>query len=117
MLLPLILFLTVALPIAWFISEFQPRTWLRLVLGCAAIGMSYLVATGVGLLQQLDYNAWYGDASRQLIDTTVVKLESGKMPEVIANLNWLSRNYQPTYENRADYDDLVAEYVKRFEKH
>ena len=110
-----ILFLTIAFPIAWFLSEFQDRKWLRIVLGCAAIGMSFLVATGVGLLERINSNAWYGTASQQLIDTTLKELKADNKSLVIENLTWLHGRYEPSYENRANYDGLVAEYVSRFE--
>jgi cytochrome c biogenesis protein CcdA len=55
---PLILFLTITLPIAWLASEFQDRRWVRIAAGIAALSMSFLVATGVGSLERLNANAW-----------------------------------------------------------
>jgi hypothetical protein len=53
----LILILTIAFPVGWFMSEFQPRLWLRLVLGTCAIAMAFGVAWLAGSLQALSYNA------------------------------------------------------------
>lgn len=114
--LPLMLALTVACPVAWFVSEFQSRIWLRVLLGCCAIAVSFGVASLVGMLQQLNYNAWYGYASKELVETTTQQLEAGNSSEVLKNLRWLSSKYEPTYENRARYDELVGEYTRRFDK-
>ncbi len=109
--LELILVLTVVLPIAWLASEFQNQVWLRILIGCAAIAMSFLVAYGIGSLEQLNANAWYGDASKDLIDTTIEELENGNTDKVIIKLKLLQSQFQPTYENRARYDKLIEGYV------
>jgi hypothetical protein len=111
--LPLFLVLTVALPLIWLVLEFQEKRWLRIAVGCAAIAMSYFVAVGVGTLQQLNYNAWYGDASQKLIRGTLTELKNDNSQAVIDNLEWLNQRYHPHYENRARYDELANEYVER----
>ena len=109
----LVLFFVVAVPVAWLISEFQPRYWLRVVLGVAAIGMSYFVAFVVGSLTALNYNAHYGSASAELIQTVIVNLEGGNADKLLRELKGLKAQYQPTYENRANYDKLVNDFVSR----
>ena len=111
--LPLILILTIVLPIAWIASEFQNHRWLRVLLGCAAIAMSFLVAYGVGSLEHLNANAWYGGASQNLIETTVEELEKGNTEQVIEELKLLQEQFHPTYENRARYDKLIEDYMSR----
>jgi cytochrome c biogenesis protein CcdA len=114
--LPLILLLAVALPIAWIVSEFQDRRWLRITAGCAAIAMSFLVAAGVGSLERFNSNAWYGFASKKLIDTTVEQVERGDTERLLRELKTLQEQFQPTYENRARYDQLVDDFVTRIGK-
>lgn len=109
----LIVFLTIALPVAWIASEFQERRWLRILAGCAALSMSFLVASGVGMLERLNSNAWYGSASKELIDTTIAELERGNTDQLVAELKTLQASFDPTYENRAQYDKLVAEFRRR----
>lgn len=111
--LPLILVLTVALPIAWLASEFQERRWLRIVAGCVALAMSFLVAAGVGALEHLNANAWYGHASKKLIDTSIEALERGDSARLLLELKTLQEKFHPTYENRARYDHLIEEFVAR----
>ena len=108
-----ILILTVLLPIAWFASEFQGRRWLRMVLGCAALALSFVVAYGFGSLEHLNANAWYGGASKNLIDTTLEELEQGNTERVVEELRTLQEQFHPTYENRARYDKLIEEYMSR----
>ncbi len=71
------------------------------------------VACLVGYLSRFNYNAWYGGASKDLIDTTITQLEDGKIDRVMSVLRRLNLDYQPTYENRAHYDELVNEAVSQ----
>ena len=109
----LVVFLVVAVPLVWVISEFQSRIWLRIALGFAAIGMSYFVAFVVGSLTRLNYNAHYGTASAELIQTVIVNLEGGNEENLLRELKTLKAQYQPTYENRANYDGLVNDFVSQ----
>jgi hypothetical protein len=111
--LPLILLLTIVLPIAWFASEFQDRRWIRISAGIVALTMSFLVAAGVGSLQHLNANAWYGGASKNLIDTTIEEIERGDTERLLKELKILQKQFQPTYENRARYDKLIEEFMSR----
>jgi len=78
--------------------------------------MSFLVAWGVGALDRLNSNIWYGTASKDLIENTINELETGNTERVVAELRVLGDNLQPTYENRADYDRLVAKYIYAISK-
>jgi hypothetical protein len=111
--LPLILVLTITLPIVWLAAEFQERRWVRIVAGIAAISTSLLVATGIGSLEHLSANAWYGEASKNLIDTTIDELERGETERLLEELKLLQSQFQPTYENRARYDQLIKEFMSR----
>ncbi len=84
-----------------------------MVLGCSALAASFLVAYGVGTLQHLNANAWYGGASKNLIDTTVDELEEGNTERVIEELKRLQQQFHPTYETRARYDTLIEDYMQR----
>jgi hypothetical protein len=110
--LPAILFIAVVLPLAWFASEFWHHRWLRLLLGSSAIALSFLIAYTVGSLEHLNANAWYGGASKNLIDATVTELEKGNTEQVIRELKALQNEFQPTYENRARYDKLIEGYLE-----
>ena len=111
--IPVLLTLVVALPISWFVSEFYPRRWLRLVLGCSSIALCFLVAFAVGKLEYLNANAWYGAASKKLIEVTLDELRKGHVDKVAAALEKLHEQFHPTYENRARYDKLVESYAER----
>jgi len=107
----LIVMLAIGVPITWFASEFQSRRWLRLVLGCLAILLSFGIAAIVGALERWNSNAWFGNASKELVDATVTELETGNRDGVLRALKTLQRKYSPTYENRARYDVLIEETV------
>ncbi len=106
-----IVMLAIGVPIAWFASEFQGRRWLRLVLGSFAILLSFGVAAVVGSLERFNSNAWFGNASKNLVDATIAELEAGNRDGVLRSLKTLQKQYSPTYENRARYDVLIEETV------
>jgi hypothetical protein len=110
--LEVVMFLIVTLPIAWLLSEFQPRRWLRILLGCLALTMAFGVAWVVGSLEQLNSNIWYGAASKDLVENTIRAIEKGDADKVVDELRVLSNSFEPTYENRANYDKLVENYVR-----
>jgi len=109
----IILLIVIALPVAWLAAEFGKRRPLRIALGLAAIASAMGVAFLVGRLSRLNYNAWYGSASKDLIDTTVAQIEDGNIDRTMSVLRRLKLDYQPTYENRAHYDELVSEAVSQ----
>jgi hypothetical protein len=109
----LFVFLAVALLLGWLVSEFRSPRWLRIILGTCAFLSSFGVAAFVGSLEHFNANAWYGHASKELVDTTVAELEKGKTKQVLTELKQLQKQFTPTYENRARYDQLVEEYVRR----
>ncbi|HZW31816.1 MAG TPA: hypothetical protein VFF52_13975 [Isosphaeraceae bacterium] len=111
----LVALLAIALPIAWFASEFQNRRWLRLALGTAAILLSFGIAFAVGSLERFNSNAWFGTASKNLIDATITELEAGHEERVLRSLKALQHKYAPTYENRARYDSLIEEAVTQMQ--
>ncbi len=100
-----------ALPMAWLASEFGKRRALRIGLGLAAIGSTMGVAYLVGHFYRFNYNAWYGVATSDLINTTVGQIEDGNVDHVMTVLRRLKLDYQPTYEDRAHYDELVNKAV------
>jgi hypothetical protein len=106
-----VLVIVIALPVAWFASEFRGSRGMRLTLGCLAILCSFGVAFVVGSLERFNSNAWFGHASKQLVDVTVSELEAGHTNQVLRSFRQLQSEYRPTYENRARYDKLVEQAV------
>jgi hypothetical protein len=107
----LILFLVIGLPMAWLAFEFSTRRGLRIAVGLAAVASAMGVAYIVDHLSQFNYNAWYGGASKDLVDTVISEVEDGNLDRVMSVLRRLNLDYQPTYQNRARYDELVNEAV------
>ena len=58
------------LPLAWLVSEFQPRRWLRILLGILALTMSVFLALGFSLLERFNYDL---DALCRYLDETNVQ--------------------------------------------
>lgn len=112
----LVCLVTIGLPIARLVSEFQPRRWLRIVLGLLSLSVCLLVAiTTTTLYHTFNYNAWYGTASAKLLETIIAEMESGHTERLLPALKDLRSNFYPTYENRANYDGLVDQFAVRIE--
>lgn len=92
------LVLAVLLPVGWLVSEFQSRRWLRILCGVLSLGVCGFLAVAFGTLERLNYNAWYGTASAELIEATVAGIEAGKSKEVVAGLKGLRSDFYPTYQ-------------------
>jgi len=110
------LVLVVVLPLGWLASEFQDNRGLRICVGVLAIAMSFFVAFVVGSLEQMRSNTYFGDASKKLIETTIYALDDGRIDEVKLGLKELAAEYQPSYETRANYDQLVSVYVENLKR-
>ena len=112
-----ILLLVLGLPVAWFVSEFKSqKRSVRCLLGTLAILSCFGVAWLAAQLCRLNYNAWYGTASKQLVDTTISQIEAGNNALLLKELKQLQEDFKPTYEYRAHYDDLVKQSVERLER-
>ena len=114
--LELILLLVVVLPIAWLISEFCNNRAIRIGLGVCAIAMSFGVAWIVGSLDRFRSNTYFAEATKDLVQNTIVELENGNDGLVLLGLKELRSDFNPTYESRDDYDRLVDRYVRAISK-
>ena len=88
----LVIVLLIVVPVGWLVSEFQPRIWLRISLGVAAISMSYFVAWLAGSLTMINYNTWYGTASTDLIETVIANVEAGNDEPLLRELKRLKED-------------------------
>jgi hypothetical protein len=109
----LIFLIAILLPICWLVSEFRSNRALRITLGLACVAFSFVIAWFVGSLQLFSANAWFGEATRSLVDTTITELDRGHTDQVLSALKNLRSQYHPNYENRARYDELVNQAVQR----
>lgn len=108
-----VILLVLLLPVLYIAGEVKQLRYLRVGAFALLLPICVFVAWGVGMLQQLDYNAHYGGASQSLIQATLEQIEGGNIDHVIECLKELDGKYQPTYENRANYDALTKETVQR----
>ena len=104
----LLILLIVALPAAWLVAEFKARRSVRIGLGVLALGMVIFLAYGLGsVLTTFNHNAWFGGATKDLIETSIAQIEDGHLDRVLKAWRGLDAQYQPTYENRAGYKELA----------
>jgi hypothetical protein len=97
--LELLLFLCIAIPVAWLVSEFQSRRWIRVVLGIAALSIVGLVSYGwAGLLTTFTRNLDFSETTKTLLVAVAEGLESKDSERVQDELRHFAKNYQPSYE-------------------
>lgn len=106
-------FVVVCVPVGWLFAEFRGSRAVRIVLGLLIILCGLGVVVIFSALTQFEYNAWYGSATKSLIDTTVRQIEDGKLDRVMTVLCSLNQQFRPTYENRANYQRLVEDATAR----
>lgn len=109
--LHLILLLVVAFPFAWLVSEFYENRRVRIGLGVCSLAMSFGVAWLVGSLDRLGSNIYFSEATKDLIQNTIVELENERTDIVLRELKVLRTDFRPTYETRDEYDVLVDRYI------
>jgi hypothetical protein len=103
----------VALPVAWLISEFTSKRWLRLSLGIAMMVTGLVLAHGWGQTGGVwQTNDWFARVNTRLIDGTIKQLETGDSKAVLASLKQLRQKYDPNYDTRSNLDQLVDEAVR-----
>ena len=108
----LILFLLFALPIAWLVAEFKFGRTARIIFGLVSlIWVGFCVAALIGVTTTFQYNIWYGNNTKDLIDASVRQLEAGNTNQVLNAFKNIQASYQPTYENHAKYNLLVSNAV------
>ena len=113
----LVLIAVFILPILWFITELKSTNkLLRRSLGILAILFSFGLAWTSSKIVRLNYNAWYGLASKRLIDSVVEELENNEIKALLQEMKSLQQDFKPTYESKAHYDALVNEAVKRIKE-
>ena len=105
--------LLVWLPVGCLVLESKGRRALRGILAISAILGSLAVASLNRAFTPMTYNAWYGKATKKLIETTVTQIEDGNLERVLGVFRALNRQYYPTYETRAKYQELVSVAVSR----
>ena len=112
----ILVLLVVLLPVAWLVTEFRWGKKVRVALGIASLLATLTVAVIVGSFQRLNYNAWYGDATARLVAKTLDGLEAGERDRVVRMLRQLQTQFEPTYEHRAHYDELVNAVLKSYQE-
>lgn len=112
----LLITITAALPIAWLVAEFKARPGIRRTLGIVTILWSFGVASLVGLLQNFNANVYFTEATKELLSASIEQLKAGKTEAVIREWARADSEFQPTYENRARYRQIVDEVIEGMKK-
>jgi hypothetical protein len=110
----IIVAMMIAVPIAWVVSESRGGRRLRNTMRIlASIVMAAWIWGLSSWLTSINNNAWYGNATRDLIRTSIQQIEDGRLDRVLKIWRGLDQQYRPNYENRGRYDELVKEATAR----
>jgi hypothetical protein len=114
--LNLLIVLTLVMPLAWFVSEFQRHVSLRVFLGaCSLIWVWFFSYAIGGMLATFKDNVEFGDASKRYALVVVEELDKGRVAEVTRELRSFSKTYDPTYENYPRYSEVIDELIGRLQ--
>lgn len=98
----------VAIPIGWLASEFWNNRPLRITLGILAIiSTAFCVCAVNHFLTDIGYNTYFGNATKDLIETSLAQAKDEHLDRVLQAWRDLNSQYHPTYENCAEYKELV----------
>lgn len=104
----LLTLLIVGLPAAWLVAEFKASRSVRVGIGLFAIVVTIVFTYGLAsMLTKFNHNAWFGGSTKSLVETSISQIEDGHLDRVLKAWRTLDAQYQPTYENRAGYKELV----------
>jgi len=112
----LLLIITAALPIAWLIADFKASPIVRRVLGVITILWSFGVAALAGSLQMFDANVYFTTASKDLLSASIEQIKAGKIDSVLRAWEKADDKFHPTYENHAQYQQIVNDAVAEMKK-
>jgi len=112
----ILLTFTAALPIAWLVAEFKASPGIRRTLGIVTILWSFGVASLVGILQDFHPNVYFTQATKDLLEASVGQLKIGKTDAVIREWTQANDKFHPTYENRAQYRQIVDQAIEGMKK-
>lgn len=114
--LGVLFFFPLLIIVAWISGEIWNKRWLRILSGVSFLLIAVFVGVFVGALKCLNYNTWYGGATQDLLQESLRQMEEGKTENVKKTFKEIVEKYQPTYENRANYDLLVKEAVEKMKR-
>lgn len=112
----LILIAAILLPIGWLLADIWGSPLVRRTLGVIAILWSFVIAYAIGTLEQLNSNAYFGRATKELLENSVQQMQAGKGDVVQREWIRMIEEYQPTYENRGRYREIVDETIERMKQ-
>ena len=106
-----------SIAILWLAAELRAQRACRIALGLLSmVLMTSAAVLATLIVTQLDYNQYYGFATKGLIEESVKGLESGHTSSVLKELRRLQEDYQPTYEYRAKFVPLVEASIERMKQ-
>lgn len=110
----LLLFLCVALPVAWLVSEVQSRRWISVVLGMTAILIVGFVAYAwAEFTTTFQKNLYFGNANEKLFKALSDEIDGSEGDLVRKELLRLATLCRENYENYPRYDEEVDKFVTR----
>jgi hypothetical protein len=104
------LLLVLGMVISWLVLEKTAGAAWRIAAGLitmALVSFSVWCVTYIGMV--FNYNAYYGSATRDLIESSLAALERDDEETVRKVFRGLRDQYHPTYEHNARYAEQVAE--------
>ncbi len=113
----LILIAAILLPIGWLLADIWGSPLVRRGLGVIAILMTSTVAYLFGsIIEHFNSTADFSHASKDLLECSVQQMQAGKSNVVQREWKRMIEEYQPSYENRGRYREVVDEAIERMKQ-
>ena len=112
----ILIVITGALPIAWFVADLRASPPLRRAIGIVTICWSFGVAALFGSIESLNANAYFTAASEKLLEKSVQNLKAGRQEAVLREWSRANERFGTTYESRGQYSEIIDEAVKGMER-
>lgn len=113
----LVLLATILLPIGWLLADIWGSPLMRRGLGVIAILMSSTVAFLFGsIIEHFNSTTYFSSASKDLLECSVQQMQAGKSDVVQREWKRMIEEYQPSYENRGRYREVIEESIERMKQ-
>lgn len=103
--------------LGWFVSEFQTRRWIRLLLGTCAVTAGLYAGILYGQFKVLQAKVHFGEATYRLLQVTLDEIGNGNTDRAAAELTLLRRDLVDTYLRKNECTELIEATVARMELH
>jgi hypothetical protein len=113
----LIMIATILLPVGWLTADIWGSPLARRCFGVIALLVLPTVAFLFGsMIEHFNSTAEFSFASKDLLECSLQQMQAGRNDVVQREWKRMIEEYQPSYENRGRYREVVEEAIERMKQ-